>query len=316
MQRQSGDLEGWASEVRAGDEPEVLQRYPGLPGLAPEAGTASPAGRLELDAAAWARGEVDGPRFDDRADELARGGPFELVLSGGGAGGGLLAGALLEIASEVALRCQRWSDRRNEASRGERFSAVLGHHRELHPLEKPLVWADYRHAVDVWQWALRLDPGAGAAVQIAALFHDIERVESEADARHEQNVEDYADYKARHAEASARLAERTLAPLGLPAAELGRALELVAGHDRPNPGVEDPEAEDPEARLLEDADALSFFGLNSSGYWDYYGERQVRRKVAWTLRRLSPRGLAWLGRVRLRPEVADVVTGERRAAGP
>jgi hypothetical protein len=286
---------------------EVLQRYPGLPGL-PGAGTAPAAGRLGLDAAAWARGEVDTPRFDDRIDELARGGPFEIALGGGP------SSQLQEVAADIALRCQRWSDRRNEASRSDRFSAVLRRHRELHPLEKPLVWADYRHALDVWQWVLRLEPGAGAASQIAALFHDVERVESEADARHEQSVENYEGYKARHAEASARLAERSLAPLGLPGEELGRALELVAGHDRPGVAANGP-AEDPEARLLEDADALSFFGLNSSGYWDYYGEPQARRKIGWTLRRLSPRGLAWLGRLRLRPEIAGVLTGERRLAG-
>ena len=37
------------------------------------------------------------------------------------------------------------------------------------------------HALDVWQWVLRLSPSAGLAVQLAALFHDVGRLLSEVD---------------------------------------------------------------------------------------------------------------------------------------
>jgi hypothetical protein len=56
--------------------------------------------------------------------------------------------------------------------------------------------------------------------------------------------------------------------------------------------------------LLDDADCLSFFSLGSSGFLDYFGEAQARRKIAWTLRRLSLRACASLPSIRLRRDVA------------
>ena len=56
---------------------------------------------------------------------------------------------------------------------------VLTRHRALFDLTKPLVLADYAHALDTWRWTLRLDVGASPALQLAALFHDVERLRSE-----------------------------------------------------------------------------------------------------------------------------------------
>ncbi len=183
----------------------------------------------------------------------------------------------------------------NGAIPGEVLDRLLARHRSLHPLDKPLVEADYRHALDVWEWVLRLDPDAGGAVQIAALFHDIERVFTEAEVRSEQAVAEYDDYKARHAARSARITERVLAEEGIDPALREQATELIAGHDQPG------RASSADAVLLEDADALSFFSLNSAGYLAYYGEAQARRKIEWTLARLSPRGREHLARLELPP---------------
>lgn len=79
-----------------------------------------------------------------------------------------------------------WKIQPPAAGRGR--TRLLRRHRSLHPADKPLVRADYRHALDVWQWVLRLDPEAGGAVQIAALFHDVERIFTEAESRSEQAV--------------------------------------------------------------------------------------------------------------------------------
>ncbi|HEX2254100.1 MAG TPA: DUF4202 family protein [Thermoanaerobaculia bacterium] len=308
----------------------IVLRFLGMPPDGAGDGDPAPA-RLRLDAGEWAAGALEWARFDEQVDELARRGPFAVAVEPPAVG--LDADELRQVVDEVEVRCQRWSGRRNratageaasgeasgggarggEARRGDWFSAVLARHRAAHPLHKPLVWADYRHVLDVWQWTLRLDPAAGAAVQVAALFHDVERVVSEADARHEQTVADYDAYKARHGEASAQMAARVLAPLALPPGVGERALTLIAGHDRPEAAAPGGER-DPETTLLQDADALSFFALNSSGYLDYYGPEQARRKIAWTLRRLSPPAAAWLPRLRLRPEIAALLTAARSAA--
>jgi hypothetical protein len=277
--------------------PIVLQ-FPGISGLA-ESVAGEPAAwvdRVEVDAAAWTRGEIDPSGLDDRIDTVAEGGPFALAILDT-----LEASGTEAVAEDLSLRCQRWSGERNAASEAADFAHLLLCHRDLHPHDKPLLRADYRHALDVWQWVLRLDPEAGAAVQLAALFHDVERIFTEADARGEQAVTDYDDYKARHAERSARVTDQVLEEQGAPSGLRTRVTELIAGHDQP--GRVDRSA-GAEGELLEDADALSFFSLNSSGYLNYYGAEQARRKIGWTRARLSARGRGWLRRLRLPSGVA------------
>jgi predicted metal-dependent HD superfamily phosphohydrolase len=189
--------------------------------------------------------------------------------------------------------------RRNGAIPDEVLTRLLARLRDLHPADKPLVQADYLHALDAWQWTLRLDPGAGAAVQIAALFHDVERIFTEAESRSEQNVSDYDGYKARHAARSAWITAALLREEKIDSALAERVVALIAGHDQ-HGRVEG----DSDAVLLEDADALSFFSLNSPGYLGYYGEEQTRRKVEWTFARLSHRGREALAGLELPPEVA------------
>ena len=66
-----------------------------------------------------------------------------------------------------------------------------------------------------------------------------------------------------------------------------------------------------EISVLNDADALSFFSLNSAGYLDYFGLEQTRRKVAYTLGRLRPAARLHLVGIRLRP-VVEAAIAERR----
>jgi hypothetical protein len=286
-----------------GLSPIVLQ-FPGVSGLA-ERLAGEPAAwvdRVEVDAAAWTRGEIDPSGLDDRIDTVAEGGPFAVVILDPALDPADAPGASADlVAEDLAVRCQRWSGERNAASEDPEFASLLLRHRNLHPLDKPLLRSDYRHALDVWQWVLRLDPEAGAAVQLAALFHDVERIFTEADSRGEQAVVDYDDYKARHAERSALVTDEVLREQGTPPDLRSRVAELIAGHDQPG------RVDGSEGELLEDADALSYFSLNSSGYLSYYGAEQARRKIGWTHARLSARGRGWLGRLRLPPGVTALL---------
>lgn len=235
--------------------------------------------------------EWDDPSFntwelDVAIDELACE-PFTLALVGERSG----------FPVEVLTRCQRWIRRRNAASSSPLFDRVLARHAELHDISKPLVRADYNHAVDVWQWLLRLDAEAPLALQLAALFHDVERLVSEADLRVEHLAADYQQFKNAHARAGAAMALRVLDECGVDAATRARVAELIAAHEQPS-------ASDNDVALLNDVDALSFFSLNSSGYADYFGPEQTRKKVAYTLGRMRPWARAKLGTVRLRPDVA------------
>jgi hypothetical protein len=184
------------------------------------------------------------------------------------------------------------------------FDAVLSRHRELHDLSKPLVRADYEHALDTWRWVLALQPDAGLAVQLAALFHDIERLASEADVRVEHFAADYQEFKDRHARVGAAWTDEILGELGIAPAVRKAAVSLVGRHERP-PETGEPDAAD--LALLNDADALSFFALNSPGYWSYYGPEATARKVAWTLERMRPEARRRLAGMRLHPEVARIL---------
>lgn len=201
-------------------------------------------------------------------------------------------------ACEVLTRFQRFVGRLNAASRTPAFDAARTAHRALYDLDKPLVKADFDHALDTWQWLLRLDPSAGAPVQLAALFHDVERLESEADRRVEQHAPDYQAFKDAHARRGADLAYEVLVGAGMDEATAARTRAIVAAHER--------RADDVDVDLLNDADALSFFSLNSPGYADYFGPEQTKKKIAYTLGRLGPRAGAKLAGVRLRSDVREL----------
>jgi hypothetical protein len=245
--------------------------------------------------------------LDAGLDALAEGrdGPFALRL----------LGADEELARTVRAaltRCQRWMDRRNEASRGPLFDRVLAVHREAHDLAKPLVRADYDHALDTWQWLLRLAPDADLGTQLAALLHDVERLVSEADARIEHRASDYQTFKDAHAARGAELAEALLDEAGIDAETRRRTGRLIVLHEQ-LPAMDDRDAE--AVARLNDADALSFFSLNSVGYLDYFGPEATRKKVAYTLRRLRPAARSYLGGMRLPVAVArELAAALERAA--
>jgi hypothetical protein len=237
--------------------------------------------------------------FDGNVDALAEQepGPFVLTIRGG-------AEELARTAGEILTRCQRWTGRRNQASRGPLFDRVLAEHRDTHDLSKPLVRADYDHALDTWQWTLRLEPEADLAVQLAALFHDVERLSSEADARVEHRAADYQAFKDDHAERGAELADALLSWIGADTGTRAKTARLIAAHEHP-PEPGDPDFE--SLALLNDADALSFFSLNSAGYLDYFGPEATARKVAYTLRRLRPESRRFLSGLRLPPALTEAL---------
>lgn len=254
--------------------------------------------RIQIDE--WRRGEIDLHGFDRRTDELAEQGSVTVLVAGKA-----IPRALSRLLIELLTRAQRWVDRRTRYSRDPVFDRVLALHRQLHDLCKPLVRADYNHALDVWQWLVRLCPEAGLAVQIAALFHDIERLVSEADARIEHLAGSYDRFKHAHARTGARMAYQRLSGLGLADDARAEVARLIEEHEhRPEPG-----AHDPDLALLNDADGLSFFSLNSAGFLDYYGHAHTRRKIAWTLARLGPRARDRLAQVRLRSDVLGLMPG-------
>ncbi|MBZ4418786.1 DUF4202 family protein [Myxococcus sp. RHSTA-1-4] len=249
---------------------------------------------LRLDVGEWGAPDFDPFDWDGRVFGAAEGAE-QLALHLEGAH----REALVIAALEVLTRYQGLVGRRNAASSAPLFDRLLARHRALHDLGRPLVRADYQHALDAWQWVLRLRPDADLAVQAAALFHDVERLTSEADRRVEHHAADYQAFKDAHAARGAEMTREVLEEVGADGATCRRVKELVAKHERPGG--------DPDLALLNDADALSFFSLNSSGFIRYFEPEHSRRKVAYTLARLRPGQLHRLGQMRLAPAVRNLL---------
>jgi hypothetical protein len=209
-------------------------------------------------------------------------------------------GDLLETALQVVTRYQRHLDGRNLHSATPLFQAILARHRSLYDLSKPPVAAGYDHARDTWRWVLRLQPEASAAVQVAALFHDVERLARDREVRVEPGRNAGRDAPAA---AGARLAAEAITEAGAGPDLVERVAALVATHERPG--------EDPEKALLNEAAALSFFSLNAPGFAHDFGSEHTARKVAYTLARLGPRGMRALAGVRHRADIAALI---RRSA--
>lgn len=246
----------------------------------------------------WSSREFDVFALDVLLNECVARAAVELFIDGANAS----APSVARVACEVLTHYQRFVPRRND--RDARFDEVLARHRAAHDLSKPLVAADYAHALDVWQWVLRLEPTASIVLQAAALFHDVERLQSEADVRIEHTARDYQAFKDAHAAVGARMVRDILAGV-LSEDELDRIAVLIHKHERPR--------DDHDLIALNDADALSFFSINACGFIRYYGEAHTRKKIAYTLARLSPRGLRCLRWIRLREDLR-VLLDERRSA--
>lgn len=241
----------------------------------------------------WRSADYDPHELDLRAGDAVTGLSPELVLHLDAAAAGPI------VAAQLLTRLQGGLARTNSASEGPIFRAALARHRGLHDVSRPLVRADYAHALDAWQWVLRLNPEASLAVQLAALFHDIERLGTESTRRIEQHADDYQAFKDAHAAAGARLTREVLGEVGCAGPVLDRVEALVRAHERLD--------DDPERALLGDADALSFFSLNAPGFLSHYGPEHTRRKIAWSLARLRPPALSQVRQMRTRDDVERLV---------
>jgi hypothetical protein len=240
----------------------------------------------------WARDDFDLLALDDAIwGQLSRRGRCEVHLGDDGSAPQRLADA----AWQLAVRLQRFEIPRNTAAATPLFDSILAAHEALFDRARPFIAADHDHALDTWRWLLRLCADAPLPLQVAALFHDVERLVTEADGRIEHRALDYVAFKRAHAQAGARFLSSVLARLRAPGELIEEACALIAHHEGRAAGTPAPAS----APLLETADALSFFSLNAPGFLRHFGLEHTARKIAYTLARLDEAGRAWLARLKL-----------------
>jgi hypothetical protein len=209
---------------------------------------------------------------------------------------------------QVLTRYQSLIGRRNQASAVPRFDRILDLHKALHDVNRPPVRADYYHALDTWQWTLRLEPGCGFEVQAAALFHDVERLLLDSDFRSEQSAKDQKLLRGAQAQLGAKLVKACLLDLGVDALRTSRIAALVARHE----GSE----HETDLQLIDDADALSFFTLSSARFLDDVGEVHAEKKISDLLARMSPGARRHLAFIRYRQDVAELLIRQLQRGAP
>lgn len=210
---------------------------------------------LHLDVEEWRTPGFDPSTWDGRVYSAAAAERLALHLVG--AQGEELA----EAALEILTRYQGLIGRRNAACAGPVFDCLLERHRTLHDLGRARGRAHYQHALDTWQWVLRLEPEAELAVQVAALFHEVEGplFEGASPAR------------------SADMARELLAELGMETSTRDRVCRLLMRDERTS--------EEAWRVLLDEADSLSFISLHASDFLRAFGSEHVRRHGASALAR-------------------------------
>jgi len=138
---------------------------------------------------------------------------------------------------------------------------------------------DPRHADNTLEWLLRLEPAAGASLQLAALAHDIDRAIEEVKVKR-ADFDDYDAFKAAHARHGAELLRPMLSACGVARDMVDEACRLVEVHEVGG---------DPDADLLKDADSISYFDVNLPLYYEREGWAETKRRSLWGYQRLSSR---------------------------
>lgn len=157
--------------------------------------------------------------------------------------------------------------------------AILSAIEELRQLLKGSpVPEDPLHAENTLKWLLRLEPEADAALQIAALAHDIDRAVPPRTRR--QDFSDYDAFKQAHARRGAEIVREVLSRHRVDPEIVEEACRLIERHEFGG---------DPRSDLLKEADSISYFDTNLPLYYEREGWEETLRRAVWGLRRLSER---------------------------
>jgi hypothetical protein len=142
-----------------------------------------------------------------------------------------------------------------------------------------------RHAEDTLAWLLRLRPGAGPALALAALGHDIDHADPHT-LLQRGDFESYGEFKDAHAARAATVLRALLMRCGVSSPIVQRACWLVEHHECGG---------DADADLLRDADNLSYFRVNLPAYFDREGRMETLRRCRWSYECLTPRARQYVG---------------------
>jgi Domain of unknown function (DUF4202) len=133
-------------------------------------------------------------------------------------------------------------------------------------------------SVRVSDWIERLDSNAPEAVRLAARAHTLRRWEIPRD-RYAMDNDGYHEWRRATALHSARAAGEILRRIGYWDDVIDRVRGLILRETVPD---------DPDARLLEDADCLAFLEMKLQDYLPRWDEKKLGRILQGTWAKMSP----------------------------
>ncbi len=167
------------------------------------------------------------------------------------------------------------------------------------------------HALDVLSWVKRLNPDPTLALQLAALFHDIDRVvnpEMGGGFKGNRNTDEYLQHKKQHAGRSAAFVIPELARNGFDPETIARTEFLILHHD--DSGEEVERYGDRELDALVAADTFGFFTSIAPKLFAAEGPDRLRDKIRFMIDKIPESARATLWETRLENQTFESLKNE------
>ncbi len=170
---------------------------------------------------------------------------------------------------------------------------------------------EMEHAETVFEWVKKLLKNSSFELQIAALFHDIDRVVTPGVGggfKGDRKSKEYEQHKKAHAKRSAEYIIPLLKTNGIDARVLKRVKFLILHHD--DTGKEVESFKDIDLNTLVAADSLAFFTSIAPKLYKAEGEERLRDKVSFMIEKMPSFARNLLASQRLENPIFDRIKNE------
>lgn len=143
------------------------------------------------------------------------------------------------------------------------------------------------HALVVLSWVRKFEQNPSQVLQIAALFHDVDRIVTPGAGsgfKGDRKSKAYGEHKKAHAQRSASYIAPLLTKEGVPQASIERITFLIVHHD--DTGEEIEQYHDRELSVLVAADSLAFFTSIAPKLYEAEGEARLKDKVRFMIEKM------------------------------
>lgn len=143
------------------------------------------------------------------------------------------------------------------------------------------------HAYAVLSWARQLSETTSIELEIAALFHDIDRIVTPGVGggfKGNRNSIDYINHKKAHAMRSAKFIYNEMKKLNIGPKLIERVAFLIQHHDDPHQEVE--RINDRELDILISADSFAFFTTIAPKLYEAEGEVRLHDKIKFMVEKM------------------------------